>query len=1084
MKSKKVLLGLILAAMVGTAGVATAQVKANYHNNFIEIGPDNLGGRVRSVVLIKNADGENELYAGGVAGGLYKRTTGSWDYIPYVENGKQITLPISYLIQTPNDNNIMIATGEGMAVGENANSAFIVPKGRGLFRFNPSTQAFTAVANTTGADWTYINKMACLYRDNSLYFYVATNGGLFRWKITSESDWATAPEKVFSGAVQDVEIVSNDNMAFFTSGSHLYKIGNVTAQSGCTDISATNVAFGGDALRIEIAAAHSDKTYLYAMVTDKDGLLQGIFLTNDQQNWTALASRTVTPFTTVDNGWHASSLTIDPQNHKRIYIGGSTIWVGEGFVEGSYYQWNKASYSESELNFGNYMGSCYSNAMFCHSGIHQILPYENEVGGVYNYYIATDGGVFDAGFRCQVYTAINKGFNTVQFNDFAIAPDGSIIGGAVDNSCPFIQSRNAHYGGDAAETWYTNENDLDQNRNSIANVLWFNNGGQTASSMFQQILPLKRRGIFVSSNGGDFVFQGGQGVQQVANFGRAFNDYADYTNTQTWTSGEKFLGDGVAAAHKVPHMAIWETTNSNIQGDNVTLTIDTLGYVMRNGARIFFSSKHYFKGDTIGYTLTRCNHDNHTDARGNQIFPSYDTTFVTSDAGRTWAADFQIKAGDVYTMYSRKHFNYPFSYTFTSAANVIVDGEIQSITAHNPIASRMFVNGMNSRGVGVVYMTMTPTDYSKVWDYNTATQGGHTESLMNWFNIYKCDPEYQPGVMAVSNDGDALFIALSDTLGQSMIIRCSNLLAANPSNTQAAQGQLNFEKDYEGMTRITLFDTIKLADHSFFFDRPVTAIAMDPNSDAMVISFGGEGEAANVLYVSNANNPDTRTVTAKEVANGIAVYSACIVTVDPSDAAHQSERGAILVGTDNGVFKAASAAANWAEYGAFAGVPVTAIHQQVKNLEQTSFVTHTGVNAEEYLFAATKFPYALYFGTYGRGIFMDATYVTDTVNDVINDRDYNLLDIPTVENNGQNTLSIYPNPASDFATLDLSVYQAGRATLKVYDLAGKVVMNQDLGLVDAGAHTYRIDLSNFRHGMYLVNITFGKQTATSKLIVR
>ena len=1083
MKSKKVLLGLILAAMVGTAPVATAQVKANFHNNFIEIGPDNLGGRVRSVVLIKNADGEDELYAGGVAGGLYKRTTGSWEFVPYFENGKQITLPISYLIQNPKNNEIIIATGEGMAVGENANSAFIVPKGRGLFRFNPADKSFTKVTSATGANWEYINKMACLYRDNYLYFYAATNAGLYRWKIGSDADWNNAPQLVHNGPVQDVEIVSNDNMAFFTSGSHIYKVGNVTAEGAATDISNTNAAFGGDALRIELAAAHSDKTYLYALVTGNDGLLSGVFLTNDQQNWTSLASRTVTPFTSVDKGWHASSITVDPQNHKRIFIGGSTIWVGEGFVEGAYYQWNKTSYSESELNFGNYMGSCYSNGSFCHSGIHQIYPFENEYG-VFACYVATDGGVFEALSNCQIFSAINKGFNTVQFNDFAVAPDGSIIGGAVDNSCPFIQSRNAHYGGEAAETWYANNNDLEANRNSIANVLWFGNGGQTATSMFQQIMPLKRRGIFVSSNGGDFAFQGGQGVQQVANFGRAFNDYSDYTNTQTWTSGERFIGDGMAAAHKVAHMTIWETNNSTIEGDNVTLSFDTLGYVMRRDTMLFFSSKHYFKGDTVGYILTRCNHDNHVDARGNQILPVYDTTFVTSAAGRTWAADFRIKPGDVYTMYSKKHFSYPFPYTFTSAASVITNGEVNTVTAHNPIASRMFINGMNSRGVGVVYMNMTPTDYSKVWDYTTATEGGHTESLMNWFNIYKCDAEYQPGVMAVSNDGDALFIALQDTLGQSMVIRCSNLLAANPNSVQAAQGQLNYEKDYVGMTRITLFDTISLSDGSFLFDRPITSLSVDPSTDNLVITFGGQGEASNVLFVSNANNPATRTVSAMNLNDGVSVLSSCFVAVDPADAAHQNDKGTVLVGTDNGVWARANNAPSWTEYGDFAGVPVTAIHQQVKNLEQQSYITHTGVNAEQYLFASTKFPYAIYFGTYGRGIFMDRTYVIDTVNDVINDRDYNLLDIPTVENKGENTLSIYPNPASDYATFDLNVFQAGRATVKVYDLAGKVVMTQDLGILDAGAHSYRVDVSNFRHGMYLVNISFGKQTATSKLIVR
>ena len=71
MKSRKVLLGLIVGICVCLTGTATAQ-KANYQSNkLVEIGPDNIGGRVTSLVVAGHPD-ENTtlLYAGAATGGL------------------------------------------------------------------------------------------------------------------------------------------------------------------------------------------------------------------------------------------------------------------------------------------------------------------------------------------------------------------------------------------------------------------------------------------------------------------------------------------------------------------------------------------------------------------------------------------------------------------------------------------------------------------------------------------------------------------------------------------------------------------------------------------------------------------------------------------------------------------------------------------------------------------------------------------------------------------------------------------------------------------------------------------------------
>ena len=146
------------------------------------------------------------------------------------------------------------------------------------------------------------------------------------------------------------------------------------------------------------------------------------------------------------------------------------------------------------------------------------------------YFIVTDGGVYYSPTPSMaIFENYNRGMNNVQINGLAVCPDGSIISGANSNACPFIEARVEHNGGDRSTTWYDREGSL---TNHMANVLWKGNGGNVAASLFTQYSPLSRRTIFVSSANGSI--------------GRAYADFSNYTNTQTWTSDNFFMTDLVA----------------------------------------------------------------------------------------------------------------------------------------------------------------------------------------------------------------------------------------------------------------------------------------------------------------------------------------------------------------------------------------------------------------------------------------------------------------------------------------------------------------------------------------------------------
>ena len=1065
MKRKTLLFGLIVATFVGAAHFAAAQPKANYHNNLIEIGPDNISGRVRAIV-VDNADPKHTtLFAGGVTGGLFKKTGSEpWNYVPFINsNNQQITLPISCMAQLPN-NDLLIGTGEGFLNYHGCNYDRMSPKGQGLYVYNHDNGSFTLIPSTNPTahpEWTYINRIAILQRD-ALYVYVATSEGLYRFVVNSNNpNWNQTPKLIEEGNFQDVIIVSADNVVYASAPGKLIRVGNATAPDAsvnAVDITTSNSAFKSSG-RIELAAQTlhaAGTTYLYALVADTNGLCDGIFLTTNQQNWTRLNTQSVSPFTRANSGKLNAAIVVDPLNCKSIFVAGASIWNGQGFVDNSYYQWTKQSYNEKELNQGNYMASVLSNPSFVHSGVHQILPSWTIENGdtVWVYYFATDGGVYK-GTSMQYgastvwsYTSLNKGLNTVQYNHIAVSPDGSIIGGAVDNSCPFIQSRNQHNGAVPTNSWY--DDDDSSRLNHTGNIIWTGSGAGVAASMFQQIKPYSRRTIFVSSDPGKFTINSARGVDYVSSYARACADYADYTNTQTWTMAEGFIGNNNLNSNPIPQMDIWESTRNSIWNDSVSFVIDT--------------------------ALTYYHNGEETQLHGN-------TTFVPGDS---------IIVG------SKANFNYPFFHKFTKSYKI--DTTIYyydslynrdtfrveyrlNLDVPCPVVSRMIINGRDGADRGCIFFTLTPNYFRNVW----SLLENSSPTAMQWATIYKTEIGNVVDDIKFSRDGLSIYAAVSEeATGKNYIVRLYNYTGINANDPITMKDRLTFVKviDTTGY-RIVRIDTIYANSNDGFFNRRISSISVDPRAgqDNLLITFDGYAEnEPNMVLVKNASNPSARqlvTLNVTNQANGMTtadpVYSG-LIAID------KNNNAVLYAGTEKGVFSSAlQTSPSWQNYGDFIGVPVTSIVQQTKSLPRKSYMARDGVNMVQYLFAKTKYPRAIYFGTYGRGIFMDTTYVTDRVNEISDPEDW--VGINTVDN-GENYMKIYPNPAVENVNIDLSIVNSGNAVIKIYDVAGKLVYTENLGYLNEGVHQYSMNCRGFNRGMYLVNINVGKESATSKLIVR
>jgi hypothetical protein len=76
-----------------------------------------------------------------------------------------------------------------------------------------------------------------------------------------------------------------------------------------------------------------------------------------------------------------------------------------------------------------------------------------------------------------------------------------------------------------------------------------------------------------------------------------------------------------------------------------------------------------------------------------------------------------------------------------------------------------------------------------------------------------------------------------------------------------------------------------------------------------------------------------------------------------------------------------------------------------------------------------------------------------------------------------------PNPCTDAFSLDWSTGLSGISAVKVYDVSGRLRLDQNLGLIEEGEHTIQMDLQQMPSGCYLIVVSCGSERASTKLVL-
>ena len=369
--------------------------------------------------------------------------------------------------------------------------------------------------------------------------------------------------------------------------------------------------------------------------------------------------------------------------------------------------------------------------------------------------------------------------------------------------------------------------------------------------------------------------------------------------------------------------------------------------------------------------------------------------------------------------------NFPFNYTLPYT---LVPGD--SIEVHDPISAKFFFAISDA-----LYMTLTPLNFSVEAQWSKVADKAHSGFIGD------------PLCMGISADGDNMFVGMKN----GRFYRVSNL------NTVVDETSGTITDSLFAVTTTEIVLPIN--------GQCVTSVSVDPrNANKVVVTCGNYGNDNYVFYSTNALSDAPVFNSVQGNLPHMPVYSSLI----------EMATGDVIIGTERGIYRTDNVAgAQWTADGHMMGeVPVMELKQQLlyHEDEQTVNITEEGAFVTDY--PGVHNTGVIYAATYGRGVFRCENYKKDFAV---------VPETPAVEETV--TVNMYPNPVRGEATVSFTMVDNGTVSYQVFDLSGRMVMNQNAGRFAEGQQEIRINTENLSTGSYILRLNQGASTSCVKFLV-
>ena len=380
------------------------------------MGPDNIGGRVRSVAIDPN--NSNIIYSGSVSGGVWKSIDAGANWAP--TNDFASNLVIGCIAIDPTNSNIIYAgTGEAFF---NIDAL----RGAGVLKSTDAGATWTLLTNFAAPNaqfgFNYITKII-VRPDNHNVVYAAMLGGV--WKSTDAgASWAKLNTNT-QVSVRCTDLVADPTNADvmyaafgFFSTDGIYKTTN-----GGTSWLLMNGGFPprtDNYVRISLAIAPSNPQILYACIADSQYYTHSIQkTTNGGTSWAAVTK----PTDPVGGGshlggqgWYNNVIAIHPTNPNIVLSGGINMFKS---TDGGATWTMKTNW---------YPAAGYKDM---HADQHAIVFDPANASVVY---FGNDGGMYKSTDAGENYSMINNHLATTQLYSGSVHPTAAVyLAGTQDN---------------------------------------------------------------------------------------------------------------------------------------------------------------------------------------------------------------------------------------------------------------------------------------------------------------------------------------------------------------------------------------------------------------------------------------------------------------------------------------------------------------------------------------------------------------------------------------------------------------------------------------------------------------------------
>ncbi len=415
-----------------------------------ELGPGNLGGRTRSLVI--HPTNPNLMYAASVGGGVWKTTDGGNSWVPLTD--LLPNLAVSTLVMDPKNPAVLYA-----GTGENVYSRVDL-RGAGIFKTTDGGATWNHLTTTKTKDFYYTYDLV-VSPVNSQRVYAATNSGVWR-SVDGGGSWVRIlGDQNFDRTCYELAIRGDQqaDLLFAVYQNAIHRNPDAGGAGIWEPVTPGSAGFFNAA---SIAIAPSNQDIVYALLesgkllrstaggaagtwttqNDNDTAIGlGRYLLSDSYNaYSELCRRG--PNRTFDfefnRGGYSRAVAVDPTDPNRVWVGGVDLFrSNDGGIN-----WGQASYQWADKASPQYVHADQKLIVFHpqYDGASNQTMFVTNDGGIYrtNNARATIGmntaAICNPQTSGVAWTSLNKGYNITQFYEGLPVPGGKSYVGATQSN--------------------------------------------------------------------------------------------------------------------------------------------------------------------------------------------------------------------------------------------------------------------------------------------------------------------------------------------------------------------------------------------------------------------------------------------------------------------------------------------------------------------------------------------------------------------------------------------------------------------------------------------------------------------------